>query len=411
MACVKITGISKKHREHSIFHQELPERSRHMSVTPSSTVVAAFRDRWAAEQAMEALYDAGFSREQMQYVVPGTGSFFEELKSFFTGTPTYHSDLAGSLSEVGLSDEEARYYASEYEQGNTILVVMTAGREQEALNILGRYGAYNARTASPRESEPQAAQPSGGENPDAPLPQEVASEPSAPFPAEVVSGDPTAPFPAEVAGSSPTEPFPEEVASDPTAPFPAEAASSDTTAPFPPDVRAESAAQADEEIAEPVMVEVEGIVATTPPEGQADVYMPSTDEIEEIEEQPGEEVAGAEEVPEVEETGEVGEIEEGEEAPEVEEIAEVVETPEAGEIEEVAEAPEAGEVAEVGEIDEVAETPEAGEVEEVGEIEEVPEEGEVAEMTEAEEVLEEQTGAEASAVEAPQAGATLAGHL
>ncbi len=280
-----------------------------MSVTPSSTVVAAFRDRWAAEQAMEALYDAGFSREQMQYVVPGTGSFFEELKSFFTGTPTYHSDLAGSLSEVGLSDEEARYYASEYEQGNTILVVMTAGREQEALNILGRYGAYNARTASPRESEPQAAQPAGEENPDAPLPQEVASDPTAPFPAEVAS-DPTAPFPAEVAGGSPTEPFPEEVAGDTTAPFPAEVAS-DITAPFPPDVRAESAAQAEEAVAEPVMVEVEETVTATPPEGQANVYMPSTDEIEEIEEQAGEEVAGAEEVPEVAETGEVGEIEEG----------------------------------------------------------------------------------------------------
>src|SRR5579883_2206027 len=226
MACVKITGISKKRREHSIFHQEFPERSRHMSVTPSSTVVAAFRDRWTTERAMEALYDAGFSREQMQYVVPGSGGFFEELKSFFTGTPTSHGDLAGNLSEMGLSEEEARFYAGEYEQGNTILVVMTAGREQEALNILGQYGAYNARTTSPRENEPPTAQPASEENPDAPLPQEVASDPTAPFPTEIAS-DPTAPFPAEVADSSPSEPFPEEVASDPTAPFP-------------PDVREES---------------------------------------------------------------------------------------------------------------------------------------------------------------------------
>src|SRR5579883_1049339 len=212
-----------------------------MSFTPSSTIVAAFRDRWTAERAMEALYDAGFSLEQIQYVVPGTGSFFEELQSFFTGTSTSHSDLAGSLGEMGLADEEARYYASEYEQGSTILVVMTAGREQEALNILGRSGAYNARTASPRESEPQATQPASEENPDAPLPQEVASDTTAPFPAEVTSDDTTAPFPAEVAGSSPTEPFPEEVASDTTAPFPAEVTSNDTTAPFPPDVREESA--------------------------------------------------------------------------------------------------------------------------------------------------------------------------
>ena len=345
-----------------------------MSVTPSSTVVAAFRDRWAAEQAMEALYDAGFSREQMQYVVPGTGSFFEELKSFFTGTPTYHSDLAGSLSEVGLSDEEARYYASEYEQGNTILVVMTAGREQEALNILGRYGAYNARTASPRESEPQAAQPAGEENPDAPLPQEVASDPTAPFPAEVAS-DPTAPFPAEVAGGSPTEPFPEEVAGDTTAPFPAEVAS-DITAPFPPDVREESAAQLGEGIAAPVMIEVEERGTTAPPEGQANVYMPSTDAIEEVEEVP--------------------EAEKDEEVPQVAEIEEVQDTPE---------------VAEVEEVTEVAEVPEEGEIEEVTEVAEVPEEGEVAEVAGAEEGQEEQTDVEASPVEAPLAGTALAAHL
>ncbi len=312
-----------------------------MSVTPSSTVVAAFRDRWAAEQAMEALYNAGFTREQMQYVVPGTGGFFEGLKSFFTGSSSYDSDLAGSLNEMGLSNEEAQYYAGEYDQGNTILAVMTSGRDQEALNILGQYGAYNARAASPSsetttggESVYQDVQPTGTENPDTPLPQEMPGDSEAPFPAEVTSEDTTAPFPQETASSDPTAPFPEEVASDKEAPLPEEVASSDPTAPFPPDVREEAAEQADETVAEPVMVEVDEIAVAAVPDTQANVYMPSTDDLKEVEE-PGEQ-----------ESQEAPEIEEVEDAPGMSELDEV-------EVPESRVGMDASETGAVDEIDEV----------------------------------------------------------
>src|SRR5690242_11779065 len=122
-----------------------------MSVTPSSTVVGIFRDRAMAEQAIEALYDAGFHREQIRYSMPGSaGGFFADLKNMFMGTTpsdTNGDHLANDLSDVGLSDEESQYYADEYNNGNTILTVQAADRDQEALSILHQHGAYNARVS------------------------------------------------------------------------------------------------------------------------------------------------------------------------------------------------------------------------------------------------------------------------
>lgn len=118
-----------------------------MSVTPSSTIVGVFRDRSEAEQAVNALYNAGFGQEQIQYMVSGTsGSFFEGLKNFLTGTNEGGENLAGDLTGMGLPETDAEYYANEYNNGNPILVVKGAERGTEALNILRQYGAYNTQT-------------------------------------------------------------------------------------------------------------------------------------------------------------------------------------------------------------------------------------------------------------------------
>jgi hypothetical protein len=117
-----------------------------MSVTPSSTIVGVFRDQAAADQAVNALHNAGFGQEEIQYMVPGTsGSFFEGLKNFLTGTNEGGGNLVDDLTGMGLSDTDARYYANEYNNGNPILIVRAAGRETEAMSVLHQYGAYNTQ--------------------------------------------------------------------------------------------------------------------------------------------------------------------------------------------------------------------------------------------------------------------------
>ncbi|MFL5624977.1 MAG: hypothetical protein ACJ788_05210 [Ktedonobacteraceae bacterium] len=134
-----------------------------MSTMPStSAIVGVFRDRALAEQAMEALEHAGFDHNQMRYAAPGTtGSFLDDIKSLFTGPNTPGNTIANDLSNMGLSDEEAGYYANEYNNGNSIIAVKATDREQEAANILHRYGAYHyATVAGSTETANSTQQPS-----------------------------------------------------------------------------------------------------------------------------------------------------------------------------------------------------------------------------------------------------------
>lgn len=116
-----------------------------MSVTPSYATVGVFRDRAAAEQALDALYNAGFTHEQVRYSVPeASGGFFDDLKSLFTGQNASGS-VANDLADLGLSDEEANYYANEHSKGNIILAVKAPGRSAEVQTILQQYGSLNTQ--------------------------------------------------------------------------------------------------------------------------------------------------------------------------------------------------------------------------------------------------------------------------
>jgi chemotaxis protein histidine kinase CheA len=114
-----------------------------MAVNQTSTVVGVFRDRTQADQAMDALHNAGIDRSQIHFAGPGTkGNFLEDIKSLFVGQSTSGSDITNNLTDMGLSNDEAQYYSNEYNNGNTVVTVQAPGREQEALNVLHSYNAY-----------------------------------------------------------------------------------------------------------------------------------------------------------------------------------------------------------------------------------------------------------------------------
>ena len=116
-----------------------------MSVTSSSAIVGVFRDRANAEQALDALHNVGITNEQVRYSSSETSSgFFDDLKSLFTGQNATGS-VANDLSDLGLSNEEASYYANEHRNGNIILAVKAPGRGAEVQNILHQYGSLNTR--------------------------------------------------------------------------------------------------------------------------------------------------------------------------------------------------------------------------------------------------------------------------
>jgi hypothetical protein len=139
-----------------------------MTVNQTSNVVGVFRDRTQADQAMDALNNAGFDRSQIHFAGPGAkGNFFEDIKSLFVGQSTSGSDITNNLTNMGLSNEEAQYYSNEYNNGNTVVTVSAPDREQEALNVLHSYNAYtyqdNPASAGPASyaQQPAYAEQSG----------------------------------------------------------------------------------------------------------------------------------------------------------------------------------------------------------------------------------------------------------
>jgi hypothetical protein len=133
-----------------------------MATNLRSTVVGVFGNRASAEQAVQALEDTGFGHDQIWYSSPGgASSFFEDIKSLFTGTGTVSDNLVNALTDMGLSDEEARYYANEYRSGHSVVAVRAPDREQEAMALLQMYGAFHynvvgvykdSATSSPAEA-------------------------------------------------------------------------------------------------------------------------------------------------------------------------------------------------------------------------------------------------------------------
>lgn len=114
-------------------------------VVRHSPIVGVFNDSVGAERAIEALYNSGFTSDQISYSgKPAKGGFFETIKHLFSGTEQestadiFENDLTG----MGLSQDEAHYYAREYQAGHPIVAVSSDGREREAETVLRDNGGY-----------------------------------------------------------------------------------------------------------------------------------------------------------------------------------------------------------------------------------------------------------------------------
>ena len=163
-----------------------------MTMTERTTAVGVFTDRAQAEQAINDLHNLGFSDRQIGYIVRDAngdrsdvapaGSHTEEIAAGVAGggilggilgaaasllIPGFGPAIAGgilaatlggvaigaaagglvaALTDLGVPPEEADYYQSEFETGRILVTVQAPGRQQEALEVLRRNGAYDAST-------------------------------------------------------------------------------------------------------------------------------------------------------------------------------------------------------------------------------------------------------------------------
>jgi stress response protein YsnF len=117
-----------------------------METTESPIVVGVFRERALAEQAVDELRHAGFRDDQIRYSGKGAmaAGLLETLMSKFSGQGD--GSVFDALTEQGIPEDEIEYYQHEYERGSAIVTVQSYGRQQEASDILSRFGAYDARS-------------------------------------------------------------------------------------------------------------------------------------------------------------------------------------------------------------------------------------------------------------------------
>jgi len=163
-----------------------------MTTNERSTVVGVFEMRSEADAAIHELQEAGFRDDQIGFVVrngehgvengtdemdTGSGAVAGVVSGGIIGgvvgaaaallVPGVGPAIAGgiliavlggvvfgaaaggilgALMGMGIPEEEARYYESEFSSGRTIITVQTADRQQEATSILHRNGGYDAGT-------------------------------------------------------------------------------------------------------------------------------------------------------------------------------------------------------------------------------------------------------------------------
>ncbi|GLV56467.1 hypothetical protein KDH_33080 [Dictyobacter sp. S3.2.2.5] len=122
-------------------------------------IVAVFNERSSAESAIEQLYNAGVSSDRISYSGSDAGNagggFVESIKNLFGGTHTRTpADVMHDLSNMGLAEDEAQYYAQEYATGRTIVAVHPDEQSQNVLAILQDSGGYHFH--SPEGTGPAA---------------------------------------------------------------------------------------------------------------------------------------------------------------------------------------------------------------------------------------------------------------
>jgi uncharacterized protein (TIGR02271 family) len=119
-----------------------------MTTTEYPMVVGVFRDHARAAQAINELHSLGFRDDKIRVGEASTVSgLLDSLVCRWTGFEVEGRTLPDELVDKGMSQDEANYYQQEFEAGHSVVIVEAYGHQQEARDILQRYGAYDASQA------------------------------------------------------------------------------------------------------------------------------------------------------------------------------------------------------------------------------------------------------------------------
>ena len=109
--------------------------------THESLAMATFDSTDAAEQAVEALHDAGFTTDQVRYSKQyEDANLLESIKALLIfpdeRQDESESDINTMVQNMGISADEVQYYSDALAKGTPVVIVRPDNRDQEAEGIL-----------------------------------------------------------------------------------------------------------------------------------------------------------------------------------------------------------------------------------------------------------------------------------
>ncbi|GAC1390258.1 MAG: hypothetical protein NVS4B11_05860 [Ktedonobacteraceae bacterium] len=108
--------------------------------THESIAMATFDSTDDAEQAVEALHNAGFTSDQIRYSKQYTSEdFLASIKDLLIfpneRQDETQSDVNTMLQNMGIGAEEFQYYSDAFAQGRAVVVVRPDGNDQKVEEI------------------------------------------------------------------------------------------------------------------------------------------------------------------------------------------------------------------------------------------------------------------------------------
>lgn len=135
-----------------------------MTGDPLSTVIGVFPDYDQANRAIDELRRTKFSYDRIRLVQHGTGNFFDNLKSMFTGQASMTSNTADVLIKMGMPEYEAQHYQQELDANHVLLLMNADDRPEEAFSIMRQNGAFDLNSrlrTSPSDGTAETPHPNG----------------------------------------------------------------------------------------------------------------------------------------------------------------------------------------------------------------------------------------------------------
>jgi hypothetical protein len=124
-----------------------------MPIPNPSIAFALFEDLAQAQAALQKLYEAGFSPDQVELTAKSDAApagreegpaVLSPIRTLLIGGNRAAAQLYERLVDLGIAEDEAGYYRDQVDNGKLLATVISMRRERDAADLLRQFGGQGA---------------------------------------------------------------------------------------------------------------------------------------------------------------------------------------------------------------------------------------------------------------------------